>query len=192
MTIQFTQQNYHLRFPRTGGYRTRCRLGSKALPSQTPGFNANRGKWRKGRRWTPAHPGTSVVGGLGGRERALNLPAIPVCGPSLQDFLRAYIPGRRINYPAVATFFCPLLPPRRSHLAPAVSPALRRASPAPGPASPFRVPGRVARPGPEVGEFPGVCLCLSVSRSGARPGTNAGESHLRRHHCHYHHPRSHF
>lgn len=33
----------------------------------------------------------------------------------------------------------------------------------PAPASRFPVPGRVARPGPEVLEFPGVCLCLCLA-----------------------------
>lgn len=36
-------------------------------------------------------------------------------------------------------------------------------SPRPAPASRFPVPGRVARPGPEVLEFPGVCLCLCLA-----------------------------
>lgn len=110
------------------------------------------------------HPGTSVVGGLGGQERALNLPAITVCGPTLQDFLRAYIPGRRINYPAVATFFGPLSPPRSSHLAPTVSPALSRTSPRPpAPPPPFASQDALRGPGRKSASSR-VCVCVCVSK----------------------------
>lgn len=70
-------------------------------------------------------------------------------------------------------------------------------------------PPRKSRPRPRLPPFPSqdalrgpgrksagsrVCVSESVSESvsgsGARPGTSSGASHLRRHHCHYHHPRS--
>lgn len=54
-----------------------------------------------------------------------------------------------------------------------------RPRPSPHPASRFPVPGRVARPGPEVLEFPGVCLCLclgAVRRRDQAPRGSASEA----------------
>lgn len=118
-------------------------------------------KWRKGRRWKPAHPGTSVVGGQGGRKRALNLPAH---SPPVQS--QSLLPATRWGTPPqVSPLHHLVLPATGSRPSRCASthPARPEAPPTPqvppsGPPFLCPVPGRVARPGPEVGEFPGVCL----------------------------------
>ena len=116
-----------------------------------------------------------MVGSRSGRERALNLPASPVCGWPSQDFLpesrwRDSTPSRPFRPRSSCQLFLP--PAKLAPPDPRRKPRPTAQVPPSAPPSPFPVPGRVARLGPEVGGFSGVFLSLSVSRSGARPGAS--------------------
>lgn len=114
-----------------------------------------------------------MVGSRSGREWAHNLPASPVCGWPSQDFLpesrwRDSTPSRPFRPLNSCQLFLP--PPILAQPDPLRKPRPTAHVPPSAPPSPFPVPGRVARLGPEVGGFSGVCLSLSVSKPRAARG----------------------